>query len=63
MIQNPEATFYRYDPYQQKLFLDSYDLDGMKTRRLEAILKTRDANHIGIIMGTLGRQGSPHILN
>lgn len=62
MIHNPHCQFFRYDPYQNKLLVESYDLDGMKARRSTAIQTARQAKHVGLIMGTLGRQGSPYIL-
>lgn len=62
MIQNPHATFFRYDPYMNKIYAEYYDLDDMKMRRGIAIRQLKEATHIGLVMGTLGRQGSPHIL-
>lgn len=62
MIQNPHATFYRYDPYQNKIYTEHYDLDDMKMRRAVAIKQLKAATHVGLVMGTLGRQGSLHIL-
>lgn len=62
MIQNPTHSFYRFDPYLNKIFKEEFDLNSMKTRRLVSILKTKESNYIGLIMGTLGRQGSVHIL-
>lgn len=62
MIQNPGASFYRYDPYLNKIFKEEYDISEMKARRFVSILKAKDAQHVGIIFGTLGRQGSVHIL-
>lgn len=62
MIQNPGHEFFRFDPYLNKIFKEEFDICGMKTRRLESILKARSSNYIGLIMGTLGRQGSVHIL-
>ena len=62
MIQNPSARFFRYDPYLNKIFTEEYDLEEMKKKRAESIWKFREAGYIGIIVGTLGRQGSVHIL-
>lgn len=63
MIQNPNSRFFRYDPYQNKIYAEYYDINEMKIRRNISIEATRRAEHIGLIMGTLGRQGSVHILS
>ena len=62
MIQNPSAEFYRYDPYLNKIFKEEYDLAKMKEQRSQSIQDLKSSNYIGLIMGTLGRQGSVHIL-
>lgn len=63
MIANPAIKAFRYDPYLGVLFLEEYDHEGMKKVRRNAILKAREATNWGIILGTLGRQGNPRILN
>ncbi|CAK9173467.1 unnamed protein product [Ilex paraguariensis] len=63
MIANPRIKAFRYDPYIGKLFLEEYDHDGMKESRRNAIVKARVAKNWGIIVGTLGRQGNPRILD
>ncbi|KAK4805015.1 hypothetical protein SAY86_004832 [Trapa natans] len=63
MIANPEIRTFRYDPYIGKLFLEEYDQKGMRESRKNAILKVKgQAKSWGIILGTLGRQGNPRIL-
>ncbi|KAB1206967.1 Diphthamide biosynthesis protein 1 [Morella rubra] len=63
MIANPGVRTFRYDPYMGKLFLEEYDQKGMKESRKNAILKARkEAKSWGIVLGTLGRQGNPRIL-
>lgn len=62
MIANPRIKAFRYDPYIGKLFLEEYDHKGMRETRKRAITKARDANTWGIVLGTLGRQGNPKIL-
>lgn len=63
MIANPGVRTFRYDPYMGKLFLEEYDQKGMKESRKNAILKARkEAKNWGIVLGTLGRQGNPRIL-
>lgn len=62
MIANPGIRAYRYDPYIGTLFLEEYDHKGMKETRRGAIERARGARNWGIVMGTLGRQGNPRIL-
>ncbi|KAI6678627.1 hypothetical protein NL676_039423 [Syzygium grande] len=63
MIANPEIKTFRYDPYMGKLFLEEYDQKGMRESRRNAILKAREhARSWGVVLGTLGRQGNPRIL-
>lgn len=63
MIANPNIRAFRYDPYIGSLFLEEYDHKGMKESRRNAILKAREAKNWGIVLGTLGRQGNPRILD
>nr|XP_043628443.1 2-(3-amino-3-carboxypropyl)histidine synthase subunit 1 [Erigeron canadensis] len=63
MIANPKIKAFRYDPYMGKLFLEEYDHKGMKECRMNAIMKARKAKNWGIVLGTLGRQGNPRILD
>lgn len=63
MIANPGIKAFRYDPYIGTLFLEEYDHKGMKECRKNAILKSREAKNWGIVLGTLGRQGNPRILD
>ncbi|XP_059641430.1 uncharacterized protein LOC132283501 [Cornus florida] len=63
MIANPKIKAFRYDPYLAKLFLEEYDHKGMKETRKNAILKAREAKNWAIVLGTLGRQGNPRILD
>ncbi|KMT13354.1 hypothetical protein BVRB_4g084450 [Beta vulgaris subsp. vulgaris] len=62
MIANPGVKAYRYDPYLGRLFLEEYDHKGMKSSRMKAVLKAKEAKSWGIVLGTLGRQGNPKIL-
>lgn len=62
MIANPTVSAYRYDPYSKKLTHEHYDHVKMKGTRKEAIAKAASAKCFGLILGTLGRQGSPKIL-
>lgn len=54
---------FRYDPYEKKLTREYYDHDIMKTTRQNVIDKAKDAKTFGLILGTLGRQGSVKVLN
>ncbi|KAM6573414.1 hypothetical protein CsatA_017494 [Cannabis sativa] len=62
MIANPGVRTFRYDPYMRKLFLEEYDQKGMRETRRKAITKAKEAKNWGMILGTLGRQGNPRIL-
>jgi 2-(3-amino-3-carboxypropyl)histidine synthase len=61
MIRNPDVKAYRYDPYGKTLTFEQYDVERMKAIRLEAINRARSGATFGLILGTLGRQGSPPI--
>lgn len=67
MIANPNIPAYRYDPYSKEMTLEKYDYDKMIQERKDAIVKAeqviQNSETIGIIVGTLGRQGSIRILD
>jgi 2-(3-amino-3-carboxypropyl)histidine synthase len=65
LISNPHIrTFYRYDPYGKSLTIEEYAHEEMKGLRQKAVLAggTASAKTFGILMGTLGRQGNPAIV-
>jgi 2-(3-amino-3-carboxypropyl)histidine synthase len=62
MIANPTLPAYRYDPYSKVFTREEYEHATMLGQRRSAIAVASTATRIGIIMGTLGRQGSPKIL-
>lgn len=62
MIANPGIKAFRYDPYSKKLLLEEYDHKGMRENRRAAIEKAKGAKSWGIVLGTLGRQGNPKVL-
>jgi 2-(3-amino-3-carboxypropyl)histidine synthase len=62
MIQNPDFTFYQYNPFLKKLTIEEYDINLMKKIRFEQINKLKESKLIGILHGTLGKQGDPKIL-
>lgn len=62
-IQEPDLLFFSsYDPYSKVLTREHYDHQQMQANRQEAIATARTAKSWGLILGTLGRQGSPKIL-
>lgn len=63
MIANPHVSAYRYDPYSKVFSHEKYDHSKMQAIRQKAISVAREAETVGIILGTLGRQGSPKILD
>jgi len=63
MISNPQITAFRYDPYSKVFSHERYDIEQMHSIRKSAIDAAKGARKIGIILGTLGRQGSPNILH
>ncbi|EQC40425.1 hypothetical protein SDRG_02321 [Saprolegnia diclina VS20] len=63
MIANPTVKAYRYDPYPKVLSCESYDLGQMVAIRKSAVETAKSAQTFGVILGTLGRQGSTVILD
>ena len=63
MISNPDTPAYRYDPYSKLFTREYYDHDVMLKTRKAAIDEATMARRFGIILGSLGRQGSPSILS
>lgn len=62
MIANPQIPAYQYDPYSKIFSQEKYDHTVMMENRRDAILKASEAKKFGLILGTLGRQGSPKIM-
>ncbi|KAI8507356.1 Diphthamide biosynthesis protein 1 [Branchiostoma belcheri] len=62
MIANPEVPAYRYDPYSKVFSREYYDIELMHHNRHQAIQTAAHGNKFGLILGTLGRQGSPKVL-
>ncbi|EGW33369.1 uncharacterized protein SPAPADRAFT_60716 [Spathaspora passalidarum NRRL Y-27907] len=63
MIHNPEIPAYRYDPYSRKFTREYYDQKQMITVRQDAINSAKNGKKVGLILGALGRQGNPQILD
>ena len=62
MIANPNIPAYRYDPYSKKFTRESYNHVEMYSLRTSAIEVAKKAKQFGLIQGTLGRQGSPKVM-
>ena len=56
------ARLRRYDPYQRLFTREEYAHEAMRAARRAAIEAARGARSFGLVLGTLGRQGNPHIL-
>lgn len=65
MIANPhlQGAYFRYDPYSKRFSLEGYNHQEMHNHRLAAIEAAKTARTFGLILGTLGRQGSPAVLD
>ena len=63
MIANPSVAAYQYNPYSKVFSREYYDHSKMERNRKEAILRASKARCFGLILGTLGRQGSPKIFD
>lgn len=62
MIANPTLQAYKYDPYEKKFTEEHYDHVEMRKNRKRAIDQATTAKRFGLILGTLGRQGSPKVM-
>lgn len=62
MISNPDVAAYRYDPYSKVFSREYYDIEKMHENRQQAIAQGSEGKTFGLILGTLGRQGNPRIL-
>lgn len=62
MIANPTLKAYKYDPYEKKFTEEEYDHLEMRKNRKKAIDQAKSAQKFGLILGTLGRQGSPKVM-
>lgn len=49
---------FRYDPYSKEITREYYDTEKMHEIRQEAIKLASRSKTVGVIQGTLGRQGS-----
>ncbi|OQR74729.1 diphthamide biosynthesis protein 1-like [Tropilaelaps mercedesae] len=63
MIANHRLKAYKYDPYDKQLTEELYDYEQMMNIRESAIRKAVNAGTFGIVLGTLGRQGSVKVFD
>lgn len=62
MIANPSIKAFRYDPYAKRLTEERYGHEDMRAMRRVAVMEAVEGENFAIVLGTLGRQGSPKIL-
>lgn len=67
MIANPGMPAFKYNPYNKDLTQEYYSNDEMLSQRTDAVHKMQHAlehsKPIGLILGTLGRQGNFKVLD
>ncbi|XP_057658264.1 2-(3-amino-3-carboxypropyl)histidine synthase subunit 1 [Diorhabda carinulata] len=63
MIANPKLKAYKYDPYSKEFTREYYDHAEMEKIRQTSIRQAINAGTFGVIMGTLGRQGNPNVVD
>nr|CAG4642882.1 EOG090X0GO2 [Evadne anonyx] len=62
MIANPTTKAFKYDPYSKEFTQEFYEHEAMKKNRLAAVNVATKSSKFGLILGTLGRQGSPKVM-
>nr|MBE5724784.1 putative diphthamide biosynthesis protein 1 [Cucujiformia] len=62
MIANPKTQAYRYDPYEKSFTKEYYDYDLMNSIRKKFVEESKNSGKFGVILGTLGRQGNPNVV-
>lgn len=62
MIANPTMEAFKYDPYEKKFTKEEYGHVQMRKNRKNAIDRAANAHTFGLILGTLGRQGSTKVM-
>lgn len=63
LIAHPTLNALQYDPYKKELTSESYKTEEMQAMRKEAIEIGKTATSFAIILGTLGRQGHPRVVD
>jgi 2-(3-amino-3-carboxypropyl)histidine synthase len=62
MMANPDLPAFRYDPFSNRFFSEFLSLNELNQTRLNQMKKCKSAKRVGLVLGTLGRQGSVGIL-
>ena len=64
MMANPDLPTFRYDPFLNRFFQEFLSMNDLKQSRLVQMKKalSKKTNRVGLILGTLGRQGSVGVL-
>lgn len=62
MIRNPSLRFYKYCPFSRKMTQEFYDYETMVSGRRAEIRRAFEGRRFGVVLGSLGRQGSRTIL-
>lgn len=63
MIANPSVAAYQYDVNSKRFTREHYQHDTMMATRHAAVERARSARRVGLVLGTLGRQGSVKIFD
>lgn len=64
MMANPEIPAFRYDPFTNRFFNEFLSINELNRSRLDQMKKVskKQVKSVGLILGTLGRQGSVGVL-
>ncbi|KAI7880719.1 hypothetical protein K492DRAFT_146953 [Lichtheimia hyalospora FSU 10163] len=62
MVHNPQVPAFQYNPYDKRITRERYDHGEMQSLRKHAVKMGSQAKKYGLILGTLGRQGKPEIM-
>ena len=63
MMANPDLAAFRYDPFTNRIFSEFFSIGELKQIRLTEMKKcAKSVKRVGLILGTLGRQGSVGVL-
>eukprot|EP01126_Amoeba_proteus_P053765 TRINITY_DN6573_c0_g1_i4.p1 TRINITY_DN6573_c0_g1~~TRINITY_DN6573_c0_g1_i4.p1 ORF type:complete len:425 (+),score=63.96 TRINITY_DN6573_c0_g1_i4:419-1693(+) len=62
MISNPNVPAYQYDPFTKLFIRQYYEFSKMLEMRHNSIKMAQKATFVGVILGTLGRQGNTTLL-
>nr|MBE5724782.1 putative diphthamide biosynthesis protein 1 [Cucujiformia] len=62
MIANPKTQAYKYDPYEKEFTREYYSYEEMNSYRNMCVEYSAKCCKFGVIMGTLGKQGNPSVV-